>query len=68
MHSHLMEVLEIDSFHKTRLELVFRAVSGRKNLPAFLNATKNLDNLLFLIHIWKYNKIIGAFISVPIYG
>jgi hypothetical protein len=63
-----MEVLEIDSFKKTQLNLVFRAEGGRKNLPSFLNAVKHLNNLLFLIHIWEYNKIIGAFVSVPIEG
>jgi hypothetical protein len=68
MHSHLMEVLEIDSFKKTRLELVFKAANDRRNLPSFLNAVKNLGNLVFLIHIWEYNKIIGAFISSPIEG
>lgn len=41
MYIHLMEVLEIDSFKKTQLELLFRAAKGRDNLAQFLKSVSH---------------------------
>jgi len=61
-----MEVLELDSFKKTQLELLFRAAKNKNNFPDFLKAVAHAENLLFLIHIWESDKIIGAYLSTPV--
>ena len=47
---------------------MFRASKSQNNFPAFLKAVAHTENLLFLIHIWESDKIIGAYVSTPIEG